>query len=649
MITLLAAFLRTFVKLLGRVIYRLRITGASNIPSEGGALLVGNHTSYMDFVLMVCLNSRPVSFVMNADIYKKPFLRPLLKALNCVPISPRTGKNDFESFNKAVSEQVNAGYLVAIFAEGTVSRTGQILEFKKGVEHLSKLITGPVVPIHFDNVSGTPFSYRAGRKNMLRFSFSTLRRKVRINVGVPIQGGVSAFALRQCIKELEVENFSKRLMDQPTISTRIGRMLSNEPVGFWKYEGKKHAYSNLPEQLSKLGAALGKSLEKETTVAVLLPKGPQSMLIYLWLLMNKKTIVPIDPNWTNEQRLFAINRSNAGLLITTKDINFSHWAPTENAVVFIDELEASMEKGVPVNVICKNLKVARKRVMSLFTSAKAELPVALFFEKEKRELVRAIPVYQQQINAVIIGLRQVYHFDKGSSMLCDLEMHNSFGFVLEFLLPLMSDFSVEMLPNGATDEQFANTLTGSSHQLVIASPGQLTAVSALAEKRNIAELTHIFTADIHPLNATVQSLNNRGISVLTCAGLNESSSVFAVNLLNINSSDIVGRPLFQEASDADSIGKPLPGVAVKICKPKDYSVELPSGEVGEILIKGPAVLDQNIEGGKRIFNDGWLVTGWCGYIDHKGFVHRVEGKGERGDCIGERLEGKGEILLRNVG
>jgi acyl-CoA synthetase (AMP-forming)/AMP-acid ligase II len=71
----------------------------------------------------------------------------------------------------------------------------------------------------------------------------------------------------------------------------------------------------------------------------------------------------------------------------------------------------------------------------------------------------------------------------------------------------------------------------------------------------------------------------------------------------------------------------LPGVAVKIYKPNDYSVELSSGEVGEILIKGPAVLDQNIEGGKRIFNDGWLVTGWCGYIDHKGFVHRVEGKG----------------------
>jgi acyl-[acyl-carrier-protein]-phospholipid O-acyltransferase/long-chain-fatty-acid--[acyl-carrier-protein] ligase len=294
---------------------------------------------------------------MNADIYKKRFLKPLLEALNCVPISPRTGKNDFESFNKAVSVQVNAGFLVAIFAEGTVSRTGQILEFKKGVEHLSKLINGPVVPIHFDNVSGTPFSYRAGRKHMLRFSFSTLRKKVRINVGSPIHGGVSAFALRQCIKELEVENFSQRLKDQPSISTRIGRVLSNEPVGFWKYEGKKHAYSNLPEQLSKLGVALGKSLDKETTVAVLLPKGPQSMLIYLWLLMNKKTIVPIDPNWTNEQRLFAINRSNAGLLITTKDINFSHWAPTENAVVFIDELETSMAQGIPVNVICKNFKV----------------------------------------------------------------------------------------------------------------------------------------------------------------------------------------------------------------------------------------------------------------------------------------------------
>ena len=106
------------IRLFGRTIYRLKIRGYQNVPSTGGALLVANHASYMDFVLVVCSIPRQVRFVMNADIFRKPGLKWILQGLQCIPISPRGGKNNFVEFNLLVSEQVNAGNVVVIFAEG---------------------------------------------------------------------------------------------------------------------------------------------------------------------------------------------------------------------------------------------------------------------------------------------------------------------------------------------------------------------------------------------------------------------------------------------------------------------------------------------------------------------------------------------------
>lgn len=608
----IATVLKAFVKLFGRLVYRLRITGAEHIPSQGGALLVGNHTSYMDFILMVCLNRRSVAFIMNEDVFKKPLLRPLLESIHCIPIGPRSRKNDLNAFNQAVADRVNAGYLVAIFAEGTVTRTGQILEFKRGVEHLSKLVNAPIIPIHFDNVAGTPFSYRAGQKRMLRLSWSTLRRKVRIRVGSPIHGGTTAFALRQRIKELEVENFGERLHDLPGLQSRM-MMGIQENKGGWKTAQDEMAFGDMQERLGQLNGALIEPLRQKQVVAMLLPKTAETLSIYAWMVLNRKTIVTIDPRWSNEQRMFAIRRSGAEVLITTGDIGFSHWASTEDEVIYLEDLREAMKKGQPVNIICKNLRNMGRRVASLWSGKRAEMPMACFFERQGKELSDPILVDAAQFNAVIASLRQVHHFEKGGKMCAELPLSNAFGLVLQVLLPMVSGMWMHIGDEQADVQVYAAWAAGLQGEVVIAGPEQLKALSVLAGERNLAGLTHVFTADIHPLDETVKSLNARGIQVLTCAGMNQTASVYALNGLDYHGDDIVGKPLKQECFDDDSIGKPLPGVAVKIVDPNDHSVELPNDASGLIFVKGPSISSNTA--------DGWLNTGLTGSLDHKGFIH----------------------------
>lgn len=604
--------LSRFIKLIARILFRMKINGNITIPKSGGALLVANHTSYLDFILMVAASPRPVHFIMNEDIFRKPFLRPLLQALNCIPIGPRGHKNDLEAFNKSVISQVNQGKVVAIFAEGTVSRTGQLLEFKKGVEHLSKLICGPVIPIHFDNVSGSPFTYRAGKRSMIPLRLRHFGRKVYVRFGEPIFGGITAFHLRQRIKELEVVNFQDRVKSAGSIQKRLSASLSKSSNGFWSWGNESLLYRDISIHLSQLNTVLYEALRHEQRLAVLLPNGKWSHVVHLWLLLQRKTAVPISQEWTNEERYFVMNRSNTGVLITTKDLNFTKFAPTSENVIYIEDIISNIESGKKGEQFCSTWRWAKKQVRATFLNKRKEEPALILFEKEADHEMKMVPVYGEQLSAVVTSMRQVYHFKSETVMSMRLSLENSFGYVLQLILPLLCDISVDARKREA-GELFMEQLVEMQPEIVVATPSQLEYLAQIAQHRNLPFLTHVFTADIHPASEAVKSLMSRGIAVMTCAGMNASASVFAVNLHNYKGRDIVGKTLIQEGYDNDSIGKALPGVAVRVSKPNDCSVELGCEEIGALWIKGASIGEGE-----------WLDTGWKGFIDHKGFIHLLD-------------------------
>lgn len=623
MYKVLAWLLRGIVRTIGRCIYRLRIRGVQYIPKEGGALLVANHASYMDFVLLVSSVPRYVSFVMNADVYHKRGLHWIMKGMNFIPVSPRGGKNNFDDFNQAVTNQVNAGNVVVIFAEGTVTRTGQLLEFKKGVEHLSALIDAPVIPLHFDNVQGTPFTFRGGRKKAEKFSFKTMRREVLVNIGQPMRGKISAFMLRQKMKEMEVENFNLRISSLKTLDLRMKDELQDAELGEWQDSSTKISFEDLPEKLSLLTAVLKEPLAGAGRVAVLLPKSTQSHLINLWLLVNRKVIVNINPEFSNEERFYVCNKAQVKTLITTRDLNFTRFAPNADEVIYIEDIMQSMTTGKKVNVVCKRMNNISRQVSSWFSKpATHDDVVAIFFQKKNREEMRCVSLTQRNLLAVLTSLRQVYHFEKGSKLLANIDLSGVYGFVLEFLLPLISDLKLDIVDAQDNLEAYIEKLFAFEPALVLASPAQLRAIAEVAQLRNIPFLKTVFTADVHPDEHAVEILSQRGVQVMVCAGIPETSSLFAVNIHNYQGKDIAGKMMEQENYCEGTIGKPMPGVALKVCDENDHTRELLNDEEGMLWVRGssiaPAKTD-DVECNPTLVN-GWYNTGWKGSVDHKGFV-----------------------------
>ncbi|MCK9469999.1 MAG: MFS transporter [Porticoccaceae bacterium] len=155
--------LRFLVWLLGHSMYRVRHVGLDQIPKKGGAVLVCNHVSYVDAMLIGGAVQRPVRFVMDKDIYHTPGLNYLFRAGGAIPICPR--KEDEAAYQDAMAQiaaRLEEGELLCIFPEGKLTRDGEIDDFRSGIEHIVARTPVPVVPMALRGLWGSFFSHRGG-------------------------------------------------------------------------------------------------------------------------------------------------------------------------------------------------------------------------------------------------------------------------------------------------------------------------------------------------------------------------------------------------------------------------------------------------------------------------------------------------------
>ncbi|MCH7908662.1 MAG: MFS transporter [Candidatus Hydrogenedentes bacterium] len=123
--------LRSVLWLLTNTFYRVRVVGREHIPESGGALLVANHTSFLDALIILASMDRQVRFIMYKGIYEVPWIRPLAKMMGAIPIAPGGGPREVVQSLRSATDAIKAGELVCIFAEGQITRTGQMLPFRR--------------------------------------------------------------------------------------------------------------------------------------------------------------------------------------------------------------------------------------------------------------------------------------------------------------------------------------------------------------------------------------------------------------------------------------------------------------------------------------------------------------------------------------
>jgi len=193
--------LRMGAWLLSNVMYRVEVKGIENLPRETAAVIVANHVSFVDWLVVGGAIQRPVRFVMYHGFYKGPF-GWLAKQAKVIPIAgKRENPKVFEAAFDQISEELQGDWVVGIFPEGKITATGEINEFKSGIEHIIERNPCPVVPMAINGLWGSMFSRKDGE------AFKKPPRgwwtKVTITLGEPVPADqVSAELLQKRVAEL---------------------------------------------------------------------------------------------------------------------------------------------------------------------------------------------------------------------------------------------------------------------------------------------------------------------------------------------------------------------------------------------------------------------------------------------------------------
>jgi 1-acyl-sn-glycerol-3-phosphate acyltransferase len=166
--TLVPEFLMRFlIWILVNTLYRIKVRGLENIPEKGPAVLVCNHVSFMDALVIGGSVRRPVRFVMDHNIFKIPVLGFIFRTARAIPIAP--SREDPAALQKAfdrIDAELADDEIVCIFPEGKLTRDGEMNEFKKGVEKIIQRRPVPVVPMALRGLWGSFFSHRDGKPAM---------------------------------------------------------------------------------------------------------------------------------------------------------------------------------------------------------------------------------------------------------------------------------------------------------------------------------------------------------------------------------------------------------------------------------------------------------------------------------------------------
>jgi 1-acyl-sn-glycerol-3-phosphate acyltransferase len=185
--SLVPEFLMRFLAwMLIHTLHRVKCVDTERIPDEGPAVLVCNHVSYVDAIVIGAASPRPIRFVMDHNIFKMPLLGWIFRTAKAIPIAP--AKEDPWLMEKAyidIAQALHEGDLVCIFPEGRLTRTGEMNEFRGGIAKIIARSQVPVIPMALRGLWGSLLTRDPG--NLFERTFTRgVRSRLALAVGLPV-------------------------------------------------------------------------------------------------------------------------------------------------------------------------------------------------------------------------------------------------------------------------------------------------------------------------------------------------------------------------------------------------------------------------------------------------------------------------------
>jgi acyl-[acyl-carrier-protein]-phospholipid O-acyltransferase/long-chain-fatty-acid--[acyl-carrier-protein] ligase len=616
------AFLRLGLVIATNTLYRLRIVGGNRVPSRGGVLLAPNHVSYMDGLFVIAATDRPVRFLIDADIFEHPLLRPFMRMMGGIPVSPKLGQEEILRALRAAGDALDRGEVVCIFPEGQITRTGSLLQFRRGLERIAGGRDAQIVPVHLDRVWGSVFSREGGR-----FFFKLPKRvpyPVTVAFGPPLPADAAANEVRGAVADLGAEAWELRKQDRTTLHRRAIRVLRRVP---WRFQFGDAARPRLSRFGTLAGAiALGQALRKDwdgqERVGVLLPPSVAGALVNVAASMAGKVVVNL--NYTLGTAGMEVVARKAGLrsvvtakvflakadLIPPAHLRVVHLEDVKDAISAAGRLRAALLALLaPVRLIeraCGNLRPQG-----------VEDVATIVFSSGSTGEPKGVPLTHFNLNANVEGIAQVFRPERDDRLLGILPLFHAFGTMATWFA-LNRGMGVAFQPNPLDAQAVGKMVSKYRVTLLLATPTLLALYTRACKPTQFGSLRVVLGGAEKLTEEVADAFEDRfGIRPLEGYGCTECSPAIAVG-----TPDFRAPGFYQPGHRRGYIGQPLPGLALRIVDPLTRE-SLPAGRDGLVLVRGPSVFSGYLDDAERTsaaFHEGWYVTGDIGHVDADGYL-----------------------------
>ena len=630
------ACIRFVVWLASRTAYRIRIYGDENLPDRGGALLVANHVSWLDGILLLLTSTRPIRMVVWAGNFEARWLKWLADLFGAIMLSPRP-KELVKSLRVATKALEN-GELVCIFPEGGITRSGQLQAFKPGMMRILKGTGTPVIPVYLDELWGSIFSFRGGK-----FFWKWPRRwpyPVSIFFGKPIERPSDVHEIRQAVVQLGAHAVQQR--KDRTIPLPISFLKSCKRRKF----GSKIADSSGAEltggSLLTRTFVLRRILRREVLapderyVGLLLPPTVAGVVVNAAMALDRRIAVNLNYTVSSDVMNQCIAQCGIKHVLTSRKVMEKLDLQIDAELVFLEDFKekatavdklaaAAAAFVVPAGILARTLGLVDispdDAITVIFTSGSTGTP-------------KGVVLTHANIASNCQAIDQIVQLTSKDVLLGILPFFHSFGYTVTIWCVLMLDVKGIYHFSPLDARQVGKLSRKHGGTILLSTPTFLRTYARRIPAEDF-ETMDVVVAGAEKLTRSVADAFEKkfGVRPVEGYGTTETAPVVSVNIPPSRTRGDFGVDIKE-----GTIGRPMPGVMARV-------VDLDSGEplgtdaAGMLMVKGPNVMKGYLnmpEKTAEVLHDGWYETGDVAMIDEDGFI-TITGRQSRFSKIGGEM------------
>lgn len=590
---------------------------------------------------MMAISERPIRPIVFGGNFQNRFLRWWAKDWDTV-IMERGPKKIIKALSQ-IREGLNDGDAFLLFAEGGITRSGQVRAFRPGMMKMLQGTDAKVVPVYLDELWGSIFSFSG--KRFFKKIPRQWRYPVSVHYGNPLSDVQNVHEVRQAVQILGASAVEKRQRPFVSLPRATVRRCKQQlfKSKFADSSGSDLTGGNcllrtliLRRLLRRHVLAPGDFHTGESRVGLLLPPSVAAVLANLAVAWDRRTAVNLNYTLSSDSLNECIAAANIKHVLTSRQVLSKLDLKLDAEVVCLEDFKSKVTLADKILAATSTFAVPSwllTRIMGL-GKIRGDDVATIIFTSGSTGTPKGVELTYDNIASNVEAIDEVIHLTRDDVVVGILPFFHAFGFTVTLWTPAALNMKAIYHYSPIDGKRIGMLVKKHKATVLLSTPTFLRNYLKRCKKEQFATLDVVVAgAEKLPVALSGAFEEKFGIRPVEGYGCTELSPLACVNVPTSRSFDTA-----QIERKEGTVGRPVPNVAAKVIHLKSGE-DLPSGEEGMLLIRGPNVMKGYLnqpEKTDEVIRDGWYVTGDVAVVDEDGFV-RITGRESRFSKIGGEM------------